>query len=387
MMAKFPFKNRKSYLLLLSAMMVLAGVFLFLSYVGKSSPLLIGFVGALTGKYSDLGVQVRNGVQLAVEKINSSGGINGREIRMVYLDNRGTIQQCIYAFERLSNMGVKVVIGPMISSFALSVLPVAQENGIVIISPTVSTSWLSDKKDLFFRIIPDNKSRARALARYVIRKHNPQKICVLQDISNKAYTEDFLTSFLAPFNLTTSTIDCILRYEVTQNIPPEAIIDVMSILKHNPDVVVIAASSADTAFFARAIWNRDPSIVVCATNWAKTSLFILGLGTPVYTVYLEGIESGSRSRQLKHFEKVYLERFGWKPSFAAVQGYDSVRILAFALKKCAELSIPLNEALTEIKKFPGLFSSITINEYGDAVRPTFIYSIENGQFKVVGKVE
>ncbi len=379
--------KRHCLLLLLFTSVMLAGTLLISSCMNRSSPLLIGFVGALTGKYSDLGVQVRNGVQLAVEEVNSQGGVAGRKIEVVYLDNHGSVQHCITAFKKLSDMGIKVVIGPMMSSFALSVLPIFQKNGMVVLSPTVSTSSLSRRKDLFFRIVPDNRNRARALARYVIKKHNPQKICVLQDISNKAYTEDFLTNFLIPFGLTTNTIDCILRYKVTRNIPPRALINVRSILKHNPDVVVIAASSADTAFFTRAIWNLDSSVVVCATNWAKTGLFILGLGKPVYTVYLEGVESDYNSDQLKRFDEIYLNRFGWKPSFASVQGYDAMRVLVFALKKSINLSIPLNKALTEVKEFPGLFSPITIDEYGDALRPTFIYSVEDGDFKIVGKVE
>ena len=356
-------------------------------YFTKQAPITIGFVGALTGKYSDLGVQTRNGVQLAVEELNEKGGIEGRRLHVVYMDNKGNVQKNQEALEQLAKLGIKTIIGPMLSTLALSSVPVSKKHNIILISPTVSTSLLSNKKDLFFRIIPDNKKRAKALAKYVLNKHRPKKICVIQDISNQIYTSDFLDNFLAPFKLKMATVACAYRYKVSQTVPYQCVANIKAILKENPDLVVIAASSADTAFFARNIWDVDPSIVICASNWAKTSLFLLGLGSPIHTAYLEGIDSGIETPELARFRKKYSDRFGWTPSFASVQGYDAVRVLATALEQSLILSTPLNKALCDIKNFPGLFSTISINEYGDAIRPTFIYTIKNGKFLVVRRIE
>jgi ABC-type branched-subunit amino acid transport system substrate-binding protein len=52
------------------------------------NPFRIGFVDTLIGKGSDLGIQGRNGVTLAVEEVNQQGGINGRPFHLITKDDR-----------------------------------------------------------------------------------------------------------------------------------------------------------------------------------------------------------------------------------------------------------------------------------------------------------
>lgn len=52
-------------------------------------PILIGFAGELTGKRGELGVEARDGAQLAVEEINANGGIHGRHITLLVRDDQG----------------------------------------------------------------------------------------------------------------------------------------------------------------------------------------------------------------------------------------------------------------------------------------------------------
>ncbi len=67
--------------------MALIAVILF-SCQREKPPFKIGFVGGLTGRYSDLGVSGRNGAMLAVEEINENGGIRGRKILLIAKDDR-----------------------------------------------------------------------------------------------------------------------------------------------------------------------------------------------------------------------------------------------------------------------------------------------------------
>ncbi|MGM0611741.1 MAG: ABC transporter substrate-binding protein, partial [Thermodesulfobacteriota bacterium] len=59
----------------------------FLFACGERNKILVGFSGPLTGKYSDLGVQGRNGVTLAIEEINAQGGLNGRKLELIPKDD------------------------------------------------------------------------------------------------------------------------------------------------------------------------------------------------------------------------------------------------------------------------------------------------------------
>lgn len=69
------FSTKKRWLVVLAVL----GVAMWQTFrFATSTPIQIGFVGQLTGKQSELGIQSRDGVLLAVETINAAGGIKGR---------------------------------------------------------------------------------------------------------------------------------------------------------------------------------------------------------------------------------------------------------------------------------------------------------------------
>ena len=68
-------------------------------------PIRIGVQAALTGGSSPMGVSMRNGIQLAVEEINASGGLLGRPLQLVERDDAGSPQQGVRAAEELVRLG------------------------------------------------------------------------------------------------------------------------------------------------------------------------------------------------------------------------------------------------------------------------------------------
>jgi branched-chain amino acid transport system substrate-binding protein len=68
------------------------GSLLFLALVMgcvSKAPIAVGFVAELTGKRGQLGVDARDGAQLAVDRINEQGGIGGRSIQLLVRDDKG----------------------------------------------------------------------------------------------------------------------------------------------------------------------------------------------------------------------------------------------------------------------------------------------------------
>ena len=63
-------------------------VMLVLTSCTRQQPITIGFVASLTGSTSELGVNGRNGLMIAVEEINAAGGINGRSVEVVVKDDK-----------------------------------------------------------------------------------------------------------------------------------------------------------------------------------------------------------------------------------------------------------------------------------------------------------
>ena len=55
---------------------------------GPEPPILLGFVGGLSGRVADLGISGRNGAILAVENINSAGGVRKRQVKLMVMDDK-----------------------------------------------------------------------------------------------------------------------------------------------------------------------------------------------------------------------------------------------------------------------------------------------------------
>ena len=88
-------------------------------------PIEIGFLGGLSGKFSDLGTATRNGALLAVELVNLSGGVDGRKLHLLELDDKQSVESALQAMEEFQKQGVVAVVGPSTSSIAVAVTPVA----------------------------------------------------------------------------------------------------------------------------------------------------------------------------------------------------------------------------------------------------------------------
>ena len=69
------------------------------------SPVLLGYVGGLSGRVADLGISGRNGAILAVENINSTGGVNGRKIKLVVKDDKQEGKKAEKAVKDLIDQG------------------------------------------------------------------------------------------------------------------------------------------------------------------------------------------------------------------------------------------------------------------------------------------
>jgi branched-chain amino acid transport system substrate-binding protein len=84
---------------------------------GKSSePIRVGALTSLTGNFTPWGVQVRGGMQLAVNEINQAGGVDGRKLELVVADDQSKAEEGARAIERLIERERVVAVGGIISS-------------------------------------------------------------------------------------------------------------------------------------------------------------------------------------------------------------------------------------------------------------------------------
>jgi branched-chain amino acid transport system substrate-binding protein len=81
-----------------------------------AAPINIGALTSLTGSFTPWGIELRDGMQLAVNQINAKGGVKGRKLNLVVADDQSTPNAGINEFNRLTEQEHVVAVGGLISS-------------------------------------------------------------------------------------------------------------------------------------------------------------------------------------------------------------------------------------------------------------------------------
>ena len=344
-------------------------------------PILLGFVGGLSGRVADLGISGRNGAILAVEKINSSGGVNGRKIKLVVMDDKQDAETAVQVIKELIDQGVVAIIGPMTSSMAVQTVPIVNEQKVIMMSPTATTKYLSRIDDYFFRVNSTTEYHSIIMARYLYDRLAIKDVAVVYDLNNKAYTESWLEDFRKEFQSSGGRIATTVAFHSSPN---THLYDVVKqAMLPGVEALVISASAMDTAMISQQVKKLGQNVTIAASEWAATEKLLEFGGAAVEGAILsQFFDRNSTDQVYVKFRKDYKKRFGNEPGFVSINAYDAVNVVLEAMKKQKNGKLA-KETLQKISQFYGVQGPVNIDRYGDADRKTFITVVENSEFVVV----
>ena len=340
----------------------------------------IGFVATLTGTHSEIGLEERNGAILAVEKINSLGGVQGQQVVLHVEDDQYEASHAQEAVQNLIDLDVKGVIGHMYSAMTLASYDMLQEAQIVSVSPSSSTAKLNGIDDYFFRIPGSDEDGYDVLVDYAAQTLQLQRVVVIYDAKNKGFSEAMAQQVNKAFSgLGMEIIDPIpYQSGALETLP--SVID--RALVWAPEGIVIIASDVDAAYMSQQIRKQNQDVVLMAGDWSRSMDLIAHGGKAVENLILFAKHSDESSSPVyQEFQNSYVQRFGSQPGFTAVLGYEATMLLLEGLKSSLENGISLRDAMAQIRRFEGLQNTLELNAYGDAHRPAHLIQVKNGGFE------
>src|SRR5579862_1632921 len=160
---------------------VLAGMFCVAGLVGltlavtgvasstSSSPIVLGLSNMITGSGSIFGAQYDAGAQAAVKQINSSGGINGRQVKLIEEDNKTDAVQAVQVAEKLVQANhVDALLCECFTTIMFPVIKALEKGNIVIFSSASSAPTLAQQGDDFVSTIATDDSLGPIAANWVL---------------------------------------------------------------------------------------------------------------------------------------------------------------------------------------------------------------------------
>jgi branched-chain amino acid transport system substrate-binding protein len=340
----------------------------------------IGVAVVQTGLTSEIGINARNGAQIAIDRINAAGGVRGRSLKALVRDDKDDAAEAERVDAELAEAGVVAVVGHMSSrSGPLAVLG-AGKRRIPLISPTISSPEFTGKDDYFFRVIAENSGQGAALAAYAYEDLGLRRIAAAFESSNRSYTETVYRSFKREFESRGGLTGEPYVFETASGFDYSAGADLL--IASGADGILSVASPLDNAKLCAALERRDSRLPVLAGMWSMTEDLLEFGGRSVDRMILAGvIDSNSNSPAYTEFEAEYRRRFGAAPSFASVYAYESVVLLASALERARTTEGPdIKRQLDAMGTMVGLQDTFAMDAFGDADREYMVFGVRNGKF-------
>jgi branched-chain amino acid transport system substrate-binding protein len=120
----------------------------------KEGPIKIGAVLSISGPGSQTGKDIKDGVLLAVDEINSWGGINGRKIELIIEDSKTNPQQGKKSFNKIETAHHPVLYVSTLSSVSMALAPLAGKNEVVLVGLAVTALKFTQHNEWVFRYFP-----------------------------------------------------------------------------------------------------------------------------------------------------------------------------------------------------------------------------------------
>lgn len=350
----------------------------------SNGDIVIGELITTSGQYGATGELVDNGVKLAVEEINEAGGINGRNLKVQVVDDSGDKPTAIAQFRKMaSDDKVMAIIGPNLTINAVATTPLANQFGVISLTPTARGEWPVDMGDWFFRLPPTNTVTNQSLIDQVSEGYDFEKVAILH-----ASDQEVAVSDAKDF----------------KKMLPEAGYDVVADLSfkstdsdYSAVLTSLERSGAEAVFFSAISTQAGPVLNQAGKvglgsdtiQWIGSTSLPLPDTITLGGAGAEGVVApatyfaGADSDEAVAFTEAFRAKYNQDPPDNSALAYDAVYMIAEALKAIdGDITREsLREALGEVEYTGASGVASFPNGSGDAVRgPINLVQIKDGEF-------
>lgn len=341
-----------------------------------SSDIKIGAIFPLTGEAGQYGQDAKAGIDLALEERNASKPT--KVIKILFEDDQANPTNSISAFRKLiTSDKVKAVLGPLTSSSALALAPVAQKEKVVLLSPSASAAALTKPDDYFFRNELSDAKGAAIQAEQTYNKLKFKKVSILY--INNDYGVGVKDGFIKSFKALGGNISIVESFETNaqdfrtqltkiRQVAPDALFlvaqkETVLILRQMKELQVKSQILSTPLF-------EDPTILEKAKREAEGAIY----------VYYGDFNPQSSKNSTKNFISSFKKKYSKEPSYYSALAYDAANIMFSAIDKDGSNSEVISTNLLKTQDFPGITGNTSFDTNGDVVKPILLKKVKNGKF-------
>jgi branched-chain amino acid transport system substrate-binding protein len=335
----------------------------------------IGAILPLTGELAEFGTDERRGMDLALREINKTGGINGKQLRIIFEDSRSDPKEAVSALQKMLTVDRPPVVFSLGSSISLALVPIVEQHGVVLVA-VAATPKLSGISPWVFRNFPSATLQARKLARLAREQLGIERVAILyinDDLgigSRDAFVEFFTNAggtvvFQDAYNKDGRDF----RYLVSKVMKLK--IDAVYVPGYGDALGLVVKQLREGGFKNTILSSQEfgyPRVLEVAGDAGEGVIYADIPYAP-----------DSNDSRVKRFVKKFREAYSRDPTLDAVLAYDEVNFVAETIRRVGTSPEAIRDALRQLSNYAGVSGNLSVLPSGEIDFSVVLKVIRDGR--------
>lgn len=340
----------------------------------------IGGLGPLTGPVAVYGVSATNGAKLAFEEINKAGGILGKKIEFVLLDEKGDSTEAVTAYNRLIDEGIVALVGDITSKPTLAVAEIAAQDNMPMVTPTGTQFNITEAGPNVFRVCFTDPYQGVILANLAKNNLNAKTAAIMVNTSSD-YSDGIAQSFAEEAKKVGLKI---VAQEGYAEGDKDFRAQLTKIAATNPDVLLVPEYYEQTALIttqAREVGIKAKFIGPDGWDGVAKALDASAYPAIENSYFTNHYSLEDTNEKIQNFASAYRAKYKEDPSAFSALSYDAAYLVKEAIEKAGNTDKDaILKAMKEID-FTGVTGHLNFDEKNNPVKAVTILRIENGNYR------
>jgi branched-chain amino acid transport system substrate-binding protein len=346
--------------------------------VAADGEILIGMNTPMTGANAANGALWIKAAKLAEKQINAAGGINGKQIKLLIVDDQSTNPGALAAVNKsIEQDKVLALLGVTTSTQILAVSDTIKKTGIPTLVGGSAVAVTRQGNPWMFRVRPDDSIVAQGMIKYIKEEMKLSKVGILHDADAFGTGGGDLVDRYAKENGLT-----VVKREKYSGADRDFTAQLLALKNAGTEVMVVYATAGPAIAVIQRQYRQIGSpykFLGSPTSAQENTLNLSKEAAEGLVAMMDNVPGEALKKYAADYKKEYNEEIN---TFAAFD-YDALNILANAIRKGGEDRAKMREAILATKGYVGVLGTYSFTPNGDSLHTASVVQIENGKPKLL----
>ena len=342
----------------------------------------------LTGNVANYGNATIEGLQLAIDEANEAGGINGKKIELVSVDDKSEAAESINAATKLiSDDDVKVIVGPATTGLVLAETQTATDAKVPIIAPCATSPEATVEngkvKPYVFRSCFIDPQQGEVMATFAAKDLKAKTAVIYVDNSSD-YSKSLAKVFREKFEAAGGKV---VMEEAFLQKDQDFKATLTKLKTANADVMFVPAYYEEVGKIVKQAREMGINSAILGTDgWDDTKVVDIAGADALNNTFFSTHYS-EKDAEVQGFIEAYKKKYNRAPNVFAALGYDAGKMLVDALKRAGSGDTEkIREALEATKDLKVGTGTISMDKNHNPIKTAVILEMKNGEKELKAKI-